>query len=357
MVLIAVILFVITFLVLAIAFFSRWRLHKTEDYRSRKSEQLGQLIIRYVSDEISIDKVEKELDNRLDFILLLELVNELGQSLDGTEEKKLQQLMNFKTIRLHFEQRFASDEPLLQAKACLYFAKKNDLTSDKLPRLVDLSSSDDPILSYAATSALMMHGDMKDKAVAIKNILKNKQISPMALSDILVQFTRHGTGFHEEGTLLLMKFVEDDQLPPDRVATLVRVLNELEYLNSSDFLWDFYLKADLETIHPELLEVLLDVLTKFGREEVLEDIHAHFTVSKHPDIRKAAARSMGFFRDDSSIPFLKRLLNDPDFMVCFEAARSISNYENIDLEKIKPQHLTQKEWNDLTGEVLSESRL
>lgn len=357
MLVIALILFLITFFVLVLAFSSRWRLKKRESYKTRKSDQLVEVIIRFVSGEISKDKVEAELENRLDFIILLEMVNELDHALDGPEEKRLQQLMNLKTIRQHFDQRFASGEALLQAKACLYYAKKADLTPDKLPKLADLSSSNDPILSYAASSALMVHGNMKDKSVAIKNILRNKQISPMALSDILVQFTRHGTDYHEEEALLLMKFVEDDQLPPDRVATLIRVLNELEYLQSTDFLWDFYHQSDHEATHPELIEVLLDILTKFGREEVLKDIHTHFTISKHANIRNAAARSMGFFKDDSSIPFLKWLLNDPDFMVRFEAARSISKFDNVDLKKIKPPNLTQKEWSDLAGEVLYESRL
>jgi len=346
----------ITLFVLVLAFFSRWKLKNKENYKTHKSEELGELIIRYISGEFPIFKIESELKNRLDFIILLELVNELEHSLDGTEEKKLQQLMNIKSIRLHFEERFLSAEPLLQAKACLYFAKKADIITDKIPRLIELSSNNDPILSYAASSALMVHGNMNDKAAAIKNILKNNRISPMALSDILVQFTRYGTDYHEEETLLLMKLVEDDQLPPERVATLVRVLNELEYLQSADFLWEFYLKTEHENTHPDLLEVLINVLTKFGREEILKDVHTHFVISKHPNIRHAAAQSMGFFRMDSSLPFLKWLLNDPDFMVSFEAARSIRNYDHVNLKKMKPPKLTQKEWDNLAGEVLTESR-
>lgn len=352
----AVIMFLLTILVLSIAFISRWQLRKREAYRSAKSDQLSNLIIRYISEEIDVTRIESKLSKRLDYIILLELVTELDHTLDGKEEERLQKLMDIENIKNHFEQRFLSGEPILQAKACLYFSKKADIPASILPKLVQLSASDEPVLAYASTSVLMVHGDMKDKAVSIKNVLKNKRVSPMAVSDLLVQFTKHGNEYHEEELFLLMSLIEDSDIPPERTALVIQILDELEYLLSLDFLWNYYSKLDLTTTHPAILRALLDVLSKFGKEEVLDDVHRVFAVYGDPSLRQAAARSMGFFKKDVSLPVLGWLLNDPDYMVKFEAALSINKYEHVDFRNINPPGLSKKEWKSLAGEVLSETK-
>jgi hypothetical protein len=352
----AVVMFLLTILVLSIAFISRWQVQKREAYRSEKSDQLGNLIIRYISGEINVNQIESKLSRRLDYILLLELVTELDHSLDGKEEEKLQELMDIENIRNHFERRFESDEPILQAKACLYFSKKADIPVSILPKLVQLSAHEEPVLAYASTSVLVVHGDMKDKAFSIKNVLKNRRVSPMAVSDLLVQFTKNGNEYHEEEVFLLMSLIEDSDIPPERTALIIQILDELEYLLSLDFLWNYYLKLDFTTAHPDIFRALLDALSKFGKEEILDDVHRIFAVYDDPSLRQAAARSMGFFKKVVSLPILEWLLNDPDYMVKFEAALSIKKYEHVDFDNINPPGLSKKEWESLAGEVLSESK-
>ncbi len=353
----ALILFILMLLVLAIAFVSRWRLRKKEAYRVIKSEQLSELIIRYVSGEIEVTDIEKKLENRTDYILLLELVTRLEQSLDGVEVLRLQKLMDIKNNRDHFNKWFDSDDPIQKARACLYFAKKANIPADKLPDLVSLSAREEPMLSYAATSALMVHGSMKDKAESINNVLVNSRISKMAVSDLLVQMTKHGNEYHEEEAFLLMSLASDKTIPRERIAILIQVLDEFEYLHSIDFLWNFYQKLDLESAHPEVLAALLHVLSKFGWEEILDDVHQYFAVCDKPELREEAARCMGFFRKKVSIPILEWLLNDPDYMVRYEAARALSQYKHLDFRNLNPPGLSEKEWHDLSGEVLAESEV
>jgi hypothetical protein len=355
MLLILMILLILTVLVLIIAFVRRWQLRNEELYRTNKSKEISREVIRYVSGEIGISGVEKILKKQSDYIILLEQVRILDKTLEGKENERLQGLMDLDKIRKHFEKRFSSGDPIFQAKACLYFAKKAEIPVPYIAKLVDLSANKNPLLSYAATSALMAHGGMKHKSIAIKNVLKNKRVSEMALSDLLVQLTKYGNEHRDEEAFLFMSLIDDPEIEPDRTAIIIRILHELEYHTTVEFLLNYYDKLDLKKTDPEILKAILDALSKFGREEILDDIHEKFTRSKESGIREAAAKSLGFFRKKESLPILQKMLNDPDYMVRFEAARSLSRYGNMDLKTISPPGLSEKEWNDLAGEVLAES--
>jgi hypothetical protein len=355
MLLMLVILLILTAMVLIIAFIRRWKLRNEELYRKRKSEEISGEIIRYVSGEIEIEEVEKILDKQTDYIILLEQVRTLDKTLVGKENERLQGLMSLDKIQKHFEKRFYSSDPVIQAKACLYFAKKAEIPVQYISRFVDLSARKHPLLSYAATSAIMSHGGMKHKSTAIKNVLKNKRVSEMAVSDLLIQLTRYGDDHRDEEAFLFMTLIDDPEIEPDRKAIIIRILHELEYHSTIEFLLNYYDKLDFTKAHPEILKATLDALSKFGREEIIDDIHEKFVNSKEPAIREAAAKALGFFGRKESFSILQNMLNDPDYMVRFEAARALNRYGNIDLKKISPPGLSEKEWNDLAGEVLAES--
>jgi hypothetical protein len=355
MLLMLVILLILTALVLIIAFIRRWQLRKEELYRTRKSEEISGEVIRYVSGEIEIEDIEKLLKSQSDYIILLDQVKMLDKSLEGKENKRLQALMDLEKIQTHFEKRFSSSDPILQAKACLYFAKKAEIPVQHISKFVDLSARKNPLLSYAATSALMSHGGMKHKSIAIKNVLKNKRVSEMAVSDLLVQLTRYGNEHRDEEAFLFMALIEDPDIDPDRISIIIRILHELEYHSTIEFLLNYYDKLDLKDTDPEILKAILDALSKFGREEIIDDIHEKFINSNEAAIREAAAKALGFFRKEESFPKLQKMLNDPDYMVRFEAARAISQYGHVDLKSISPPGLSRKEWSDLAGEVLAES--
>ncbi len=346
----------LTFVVLGIALIGRLFLYKRREYREYKTEQLTEQIIRYISGEVTMKQIKSKLKHKLDFIILLELVNQLEGSLEGKEHNKLNQLIDIDEIRSHFEKWFHSDEPILQAKACLYFAKKTDFPAEFLPRLAQFTGNDHAILCYAATSALIVHGDHKNKTAALKNVLMNKKVSDMALSDLLVQFTKHGDEYHDKEAELIMTLIEDESIPPQRTAVLIRILDELEYFHGVDFLWNYYKSIDKKSTDPEVLKSLISVLTKFGQEKIIQDIHHYFAVSDHANLRRTSAKSLGFFKKKVSIPVLQWLLNDPDFMVRYEAAKALGKFKGINLENMDPPALSKKEWKELSGEIMAEVR-
>lgn len=348
---VAVTLFFQTFLVLAFALYSRWKLKREEVREEKTREKLGELIIRYVSGDLPIKYIRRALKSKLDYVTLLKLVNTLDQTLDGVEEERLQKLMEEKNTRLHFQKRFTSQNRILQAKACLYFSRRKYIHPEKVQELVRLSEVNDPILAYASTSAVIVHGKLKQKQEAIRNVLHNPGVSPMAVSDLLINFTKHGSEYLWEEMSAIAGFIEYEDLTSDRKALLIKIFDELEYFQSVEFLKETYQKVDKESEAPEVVDALIKVLTKFGVEEIIPDIHEYFAVSKNALLRETAASSMGFFLKEESLPVLKWLINDRDFNVRMQAARSLSQYPNVEMDKIKCATVSDKDWKRLVGEI------
>ncbi|MEX1010996.1 MAG: HEAT repeat domain-containing protein [Balneolaceae bacterium] len=344
-------LFFLTILVLLMAFFSRWKLRRRERRRTRVTEILGERIIRYASGDIPIEDVQKHLQKQQDYTVMLEIVNQLDQVLGGPEKERLQELMEVESTRVYFENRFRSGEPVFQAKACLWLAKRKSIQRDKISELMEMSSAGDPILAYAASYALIRHGSREEKRAALRNVLLNHRISNMAVNDLLHQLTLLGEEYHRFEMETLTQFVADAEIPPGRTALLIHVLNEMEYFHSFEFLKEYYHNEGGKHDSPEVVEAIIYAMARFGYEEILPDLQELYVNSKHSEVREAAAWAMGFFMKEESIPFLKWLVNDPNYNVCYKAARALAGYPDIDMSRIRHPNISDGDWNNLTGEI------
>lgn len=353
---IILLLFALTFMTVVTVLVSRYRLARFAGRRDSLQESLGELVIRYASGDIPISEVEKALKSRIDYILLLELVNRLDTTLDGIEEERLQKLMEIRRIRNHFYERFRSGTPVEKAKACLYLSRKRTLPRSFLPKLSRLTTASEPFLAYSAATAIVVHGEIDRKREAIEKILLNLSISKMAVADLIITFTRYGEEYHREEMKILTGFLRHESVSPSRKALLIETLEEIGYFHSAPALINYYKALDKSTASPVELQALIRILALFGFEEILQDLHLRYTSSAHPEVRAAAAEAMGLFRNDSSLPYLQWLINDLDYNVRFEAVRALISWPDLELDSVSSHVLAPGEWEQLTGEVESELR-
>lgn len=348
---ILLILVVLTVTVLAIAFFSRWRLSRREARVNAIRERLSELIISFISGDLSIEFVKQVLNKRMDYIVMMTMIQSLGKSLEGTEEERLQELMDVKSVQNHFMERLESGNPILQAKACLYFSRKRRIRSGTKKTLIHLTSAREPVLVYAASRAVIVHGEMAEKEKVLRACVFHEGLSDMAVSDLFVTFTEYGDEYHQEEMLVITGLILGESLLPKRKALLIRILDELEYFHSVDFLTNYYRNIDKKDTSPLILVALIRILTKFGVVDILSDLHQIFAVSEHVRIREAAAWSMGFFLHPDSRPYLQWLINDRDFRVRFQAVKSLCGYPDIKPEKIRSRVISEREMDALIGEI------
>lgn len=345
------ILAAVSIIVFVGAIFSRWMLKLAEEKRRSVRERLSPLVIQYISGDLDFEQFTSELHTDTDYIILLKIANELDKDLEGEEEVRLKRLLNLKPIREFFISEFDSRKPLDAARACIYFAKQSNIKDSTLKKLISNSGSKYPMLAYSSAMAVIVHGNHKDKETVIRNLLQNDGLSNQALNDVFAEYQLRSSEDRKAESELLMKLISENIYKPERTALMIRTLGELSFYDSADFLVEQFQKLPEKGYHPAIASALIDVLTMFGMEEIIDRLHLDFVNSKFMEVRESVAKALGFFVKKESVPYLKWLLNDPDFYVRFYAAKSLHAYENIDLSTLNVFNISEEDWNELVGEI------
>jgi hypothetical protein len=353
MLVVVAILALISLLVFFGAIYSRWIINISEQKREKIREELLEKVIRYVSNDLTFEEMKKNIDSKTEFAILMEISNELDKNLEGEEEARLKRLMNLPEIRRYYARRFRSSNPLERAKACLYYSRKRDVKESLVPKMMRLTASDHPMLAYAAAMAVINHGRIGQKKVAIENLLLNKGLSNQALNDVFAEFQLKSTDEREAEAKLLMELIDKRFYSNHRTALMIRTLGELGFFESAGFLLNEFQKIPSGDYDPEIAVSLIDVLSQFGMEEIYERITSEFMKSDYSEVRKAIAKALAHFKREESVTFLKWMLADKDFYVRFHAAKSLSQFDHVDLKKLKVPTMDKDELSELIGEVES----
>lgn len=353
---VVVILAAVSVIVFIGAIFSRWMLKLADQKRQDVRERLSPLVIQYVSNDLDYEGLKAELHTNTDYIILLKIANELDKHLEGEEEERLKRLLNLKPIRDFFISEFDSRDPLDVSRACIYFAKQNQVKDTILKKLVANTESEFPMLAYSAGMAVITHGDDKQKEKTIRNLLYNESLSNQALNDVFAEYQLRSSEERRNEGELLMKLISEREYPAERIALMIRTLGELSFYESAEFLLQEYHNLPAEGYDAFVSSALIDVLTQFGMEEIIDRLHVDFAASKFSEVRDSTAKALGFFQKDESIPVLKWLLVDKDFYVRFYAAKALHQYEQIDIRSLKVHTMDESDWNELIGELQASER-
>ena len=348
---------IFSFIVFVGAIYSRWILNLKEKKEKKIRERLSTLVIQYLSGDLSFENLKGELSTDTDYSILMQISNQLEKNLEGEEEIRLKRLLNLPPIRIFFVGRFETNDPLERAKACLYFSRQNKMKKSKLPKIMSYTASEYPMLAYSSCMAIIVHGSTRQKREAIHNLLINEGVSDQALNDIFKEFQIQSSEDGEVEAQLLMGFIAQKAYSDKRTALVIRTLGELNFYQSADFLLNEFKNLSEDDYSPVIAKALIDVLAQFGMGEILEDLHKLYTNSEHREVRESTAKAFGFFLDPVSKPILKWLMLDRDFYVRFYAAKSLSNYPDVQLSELDLPGMESDEYSELLGEIETSKEL
>ncbi|MGM0505963.1 MAG: HEAT repeat domain-containing protein [Bacteroidota bacterium] len=342
---------VLTFLAIALVLIIRYRLHWIEARKETIRARFSDLVIQYLSGDLSLETIQQQARRKIDYISLMEVIVPLGSSLDGEEEDRLQALMGIEGIRSHYRHRLHHGNMNEQAKACLYFARLESLPESMLPFLVRMANVGTPHRRYAAAHAVMIHGALEQKKEVLHRMIRYPLLSSMATIDLVINFTRHGEEYHKEEMAFLTDQICSSDLPDERKALLVQALGELGYFHSLPVLLPFFFTLDPDGTHPDLQVAMIRIMTEFGAEEIVPELQKWGVNSRFADVRIATAAALGSFHSEESVALLKWMVNDPDFRVVQEAAGCLARIPGMNLDEIPSHSLDEDEWDHLKGEI------
>ncbi|MCC5915447.1 MAG: HEAT repeat domain-containing protein [Balneolaceae bacterium] len=347
-----ILLILVSLVVFSGAVMSRWLLNRNIKRRERIRIYFGDLVIRYISGDLSFEKLKRQLHTVTDYIILLEVVNRLDLVLEGEEERRLKRLLNLKRIREYFTKQFENGKPLDAARACLYFSRQRKVKESLLPRIAEKTVDTVPAMAYSAGMAIMVHGNAAQKKVVIHNLMKNRGISNQAMSDLIKAFQSHTTDDRVAEGELLMDLIAARSYSPERTALMIRALGELGFYESAGFLLNEFEELDADDHDWLITEALIDVLTAFGMHEIQSKVRECFVASSYNIVRRASARALGVFPEKMNVHHLEWLLADSDFYVRFDAAKSLIDGHGIDPDELNVVALSEREWKELKGEIM-----
>ena len=354
---VVILLAIFSLIVFVGAIYSRWMLNLKDNKEKKIRERLSDLVIQYVSGDLSFENLKGELSTETDYSILMQISNQLEKNLEGEEEVRLKRLLNLPPIRKFFIGRFETKDPLERAKACLYFSRQNKIKKSILPKIMSYTASKYPVLAYSYTMAIIVHGSTRQKKEAIHRLLINEGVSNQALNDIFKEFQVESSEEDEVEAQLLMRFIADKAYSDKRTALLIRTLGELNFYQSAEFLFNEFKHLSEDHYSPVIATALIDVLAQFGMSDILEDLHKIYTNSEHREVRESTAKAFGFFTDPVSKPILKWLILDSDFYVRFYAAKSLSNYPDVQLSELDLPGMQSDDYSELLGEIETSKEL
>lgn len=344
---------VISVAVFTVAVVSRWRINIHEEKKSKIREELSSKMIRYVSGDLDYSDFISGLKDKMVFPIILGLTIELDKSVEGEEESRLKKLLNLPEIRNYYADRFHSHNPLEKAKACLYMARKDVIKKLDIPKIMNMTADEHPMLAYSACLAILNHGEDWQIKKAIRHVLNNRGLSNQALNDIFVAFRDRDERGNSAEAEFFMELIRSGNYRAERIALMIRTLGELGYYESAEFLLNEFFTIPAEEYNTEILIALIDTLAQFGMVRILDRLRSDFIKSEFSDVRLSVAKALGILHEEKNIPFLKWLMADKGYYVRFYAAKSLSKYSGVSLKEVVVPSMSREELDEMIGEIES----
>lgn len=305
------------------------------------------LIYRYMDKELNRNQFDDSLRSVYDTVIAFRNIVMMIDNFKGKQKIRLRSLLGLRRFDHHYMKKLYSRKTVDIAQACSFYEKRIVAEKKIVNRLLELQLYEYPVISYAATLALI---NMKDHAVrdqAIELFLHQGNNSTMAIHDVVFKYcSKHDDRSAAESHLISQ--VTDPKTPPKSSSAVIKMFPELGFHTYSGRLFDYFV-SDLPHDKNGLLKAsLLNVLNRLnepGIEQEIIDRNLHR--SSEVQIRLETARWIHEHYNSDLDPELMELMQDEDLEVRIIAQSAI--LKSSDAE-IAAEYLPKKflpEWREI----------
>jgi len=293
---------------------------KTNKFNSRRSVA-SNLLFDYLAGNIDLQSVSAALKEHGDlYAVVVKLGRELANDLEGDERDKLEEVFHLPQIYNHFLKKLESDDIGEIAKALVFFQSTKKLSSPGKDKIFELIEHQDPKIAYAATFSISAADDKKLKARALKKVSTRKDISSVALLELLFALAPEVDDLNG-GPVFLQRLIEDNEIHTKNKEVLIRGVGDLNYLENAPYLFD--LLKDLlsrKENNEGMVAACIEALGKLYSPKVLGIIQELIDAGSKKE-KLSCAKALGALGDSESVRLLEDLLDD--------------SYEEVRLEALK----------------------
>ncbi len=274
------------------------------------NERFYPLIFSYMEDETSIEKIEKDLSGHgFEYGVFEGTVKKLIDEVTGDDKHRLRKLLYIDPLFNHHYKQLMSNRESKLLKACNYFSYTRLINFKIIERLKSLITHKNRLVAYVAVSALMASKSVSDRAEGLKQIVKRRKISEMAILELIYEFKNNDLDQSVKEVEHLKNIIEDEEVPVDSKAIIILAVEELGYYQLQGFLFSLLsLKSEYwET--PQIIRSIILALGKFGYEDATPYIR-QCTLGVNEIIYEAGIEALSIIGGFENFDFLISLLSE-----------------------------------------------
>lgn len=326
---ITLVLIVITLYLFASSVLVRNAHRRQEYYINQKREELYPLILSYMIEESDdLSALESSLSTKDDIEVLLTIMYEIMDSVEGDEIYRLRDILAISAIRSNRFRLLKTAVGNNQLKACAYYARLAQFTPEEFDLFKAFLYQDKLILAHTAATALMNAEQVEHRYLALQAMMVRRRVSRLSILDLIYQFHNRQQDQMDEEAEKLLELIHDTSLPTDNVAVCIKAICEIGYVTISMDLFEL-LESGYWNSSGTVTEALIFAMGRFELGFTAEAIAQRYLDDPRIQVRRAAVESLDRFYDTSLIPMFHKAALDSAFVVRLKSIYALAGFGEL----------------------------
>jgi len=304
--------------------------HRREEYFfNAKREELYPLILSYmIDDSEQLISIQKALQRQDDILVLLTIMYEIMDSVEGDEIERLRDILGIEKIRINRRKLLHSDIKDNQIQACSYFARLARFNEEDFELFQRFLHSDQLMLAHTAATALMKVDQVEYRFIALSAIMQRQRVSRLAVLDLVYQFHNRINDQMDEEAEKLLELIKDRSLPIDNIAVCIKGICEIGYVTIAMELFEL-LESGYWDASGTVTEALIYAMGRFELGFTSDAIANRYLQDPRAHVRRAAVETLDRFNDEELLPVFHKFAKDSAFVVRLKSIYALAAFGEL----------------------------
>jgi len=316
--LLVVILGTIFIFILGYTFWTRTKKRYWSRYNKKFRDMFTPLIFDFIETadtRSDAEKVVKKVTRRHEDIeLFINIVDELGEILQGDERKKLNWLVNHSFFDGHYQEKLNSGFRNDRLVACVYYGKSGTIKQKVATKLLKLSAAEDVKLAYGAVKALQNSSNSGIRHSSLIAFFKRSDTTNLMAGELLHLFHLNKDQMYQGAQLLLKKLLLEKGITKERKRVVIDYIAHHNLYEYSTFLHQYLQKLLYRPDNRSFIKHLIKALGILKVEEAGPLIRSYAN-HPDPDLRICCVEALNQLGGEENLSFITHMLLDIEFDV------------------------------------------
>jgi len=259
-------------------------------------------------------------------------------------------------MRDHYTKMVRSNSEQKIIKGLNYFRELEHLKSDLIEELVPLLEHKKTYIRHGAATAMMACEKVKDRGYAIEIICREKELTRLALYELLYKFRNKDKEQWEQEGKFLMGLLLNEEVLNKHKSTIAIAMGGMGYYYESSAMLSYLQEQPLTEENAPLIAGLIEGLGMLKSPYTIDEIERIISQTDNSLIKKASMNALREINGKEGIELLFKMLGlDYEPQVQIDSAIEIIKLDVRSLESISSGMFPDNVNKELVSKIESET--